>query len=152
MDSYALHLAMAALVGASFVAVSAYYMHRKTLSQLLEFARKVGQESGSDSEREAHSQGYRKVERRRRGRKSAASHRRSSAALPDVNGMPDGGYHLENGLEKKLNGPLPVEDGGVLQQQQQQRSSSAAGFTIPAGLPRLQTLPEGMLLSDFSPE
>ncbi|CAN6469809.1 unnamed protein product [Victoria cruziana] len=143
MDSYALHLAMAALVGASFVAVSAYYMHRKTLSQLLEFARKVGQESGSDSEREAHSQGYRKVERRRRGRKSAASHRRSSAALPDVNGMPDGGYHLENGLEKKLNGPLPVEDGGVLQQQQQQRSSSAAGFTIPAGLPRLQTLPEG---------
>ncbi|ONM61046.1 AMP deaminase [Zea mays] len=40
MDSpYALHLAIAALVGASFAAASAYYMHRKTLDQLLRFAR-----------------------------------------------------------------------------------------------------------------
>jgi AMP deaminase len=40
MDSpYALHLAVAALVGASFAAASAYYMHRKTLDQLLRFAR-----------------------------------------------------------------------------------------------------------------
>ena len=40
MDSpYALHLAVAALVGASFAAASAYYMHRKTLEQLLRFAR-----------------------------------------------------------------------------------------------------------------
>jgi len=36
---YALHLALAALVGASFAAASAYYMHRKTLDQLLRFAR-----------------------------------------------------------------------------------------------------------------
>ncbi|KAL0316412.1 UNVERIFIED_CONTAM: AMP deaminase [Sesamum radiatum] len=41
MDAYSLHLAMAALFGASFVAVSAYYMHRKTLNQLLEFAKAV---------------------------------------------------------------------------------------------------------------
>ncbi|WOL16294.1 AMP deaminase-like [Canna indica] len=41
MDAYALHLAMAALVGASFVAVSAYYMHHKTLNQLLEVARAI---------------------------------------------------------------------------------------------------------------
>lgn len=38
MDTYAMHLAMAALVGASVVAVSAFYMHRKTLNQLLELA------------------------------------------------------------------------------------------------------------------
>ncbi|XP_071738478.1 probable AMP deaminase [Rutidosis leptorrhynchoides] len=44
MDDYALHLAMAALFGASFVAVSAYYMHRKTLNQLLEFAKTVEKE------------------------------------------------------------------------------------------------------------
>nr|CAB3459059.1 unnamed protein product [Digitaria exilis] len=42
MDSpYALHLAVAALVGASFAAASAYYMHRKTLDQLLRFARSL---------------------------------------------------------------------------------------------------------------
>ncbi|KAI4968405.1 hypothetical protein ZWY2020_058060 [Hordeum vulgare] len=39
--SYALHLAVAALVGASFAAASAYYMHRKTLDQLLRFARSL---------------------------------------------------------------------------------------------------------------
>lgn len=40
-----MHLAMAALVGASFVAVSAYYMHRKTLDQLLEFAKTFEKDS-----------------------------------------------------------------------------------------------------------
>ncbi|KAL6657256.1 hypothetical protein ACP70R_005036 [Stipagrostis hirtigluma subsp. patula] len=40
-SSYALHLAVAALVGASFAAASAYYMHRKTLDQLLRFARSL---------------------------------------------------------------------------------------------------------------
>lgn len=39
--SYALHLAVAALVGASFAAASAYYMHRKTLDHLLRFARSL---------------------------------------------------------------------------------------------------------------
>uniref|UniRef100_A0A0E0LQ51 AMP deaminase n=1 Tax=Oryza punctata TaxID=4537 RepID=A0A0E0LQ51_ORYPU len=42
MDStYALHLAVATLLGASFAAASAYYMHRKTLDQLLRFARSL---------------------------------------------------------------------------------------------------------------
>jgi AMP deaminase len=36
MDAYALHLAV--------VAVSAYFMHRKTLTQLLEFAKTVERE------------------------------------------------------------------------------------------------------------
>ena len=43
-SSYALHLAVAALVGASFAAASAYYMHRKTLDQLLRFARSLDRE------------------------------------------------------------------------------------------------------------
>ncbi|THF95627.1 hypothetical protein TEA_015237 [Camellia sinensis var. sinensis] len=51
MDTYAVHLAMAALVGASFVAVSAYYMHRKTLNQLLEFAKSVERESDETTPR-----------------------------------------------------------------------------------------------------
>jgi hypothetical protein len=40
-NAYTLHLAVAALVGASFAAASAYYMHRKTLDQLLRFARSL---------------------------------------------------------------------------------------------------------------
>ncbi|PIA32337.1 hypothetical protein AQUCO_04500143v1 [Aquilegia coerulea] len=45
MESYyGIHMAMAALVGASFVAVSAYYMHRKTLTQLLDFAKTIEQQ------------------------------------------------------------------------------------------------------------
>uniref|UniRef100_A0A0D9X393 AMP deaminase n=1 Tax=Leersia perrieri TaxID=77586 RepID=A0A0D9X393_9ORYZ len=43
MDSstYAFHLAVATLVGASFAAASAYYMHRKTLDHLQRFARSL---------------------------------------------------------------------------------------------------------------
>ncbi|GAU39898.1 hypothetical protein TSUD_04900, partial [Trifolium subterraneum] len=41
MDCYFLHLAMAALVGAFAVVISAYFLHLKTLLQLLHFARIV---------------------------------------------------------------------------------------------------------------
>jgi hypothetical protein len=41
MDSYPIHLALAALLGASFAAISAYYMHHKTLSQLIEFTQSI---------------------------------------------------------------------------------------------------------------
>ncbi|GJN33504.1 hypothetical protein PR202_gb22113 [Eleusine coracana subsp. coracana] len=44
-SSYTLHLAVAALVGASFAAASAYYMHRKTLDQLLRFARSIDRDT-----------------------------------------------------------------------------------------------------------
>ncbi|CAJ2675432.1 unnamed protein product [Trifolium pratense] len=44
MDCYFLHLAMAALVGAFAVVISAYFLHRKTLLQLLDFARIVAEE------------------------------------------------------------------------------------------------------------
>ncbi|KAK1283716.1 putative AMP deaminase [Acorus calamus] len=55
MDAYALHLAMAALVGASFMAVSAYYMHRKTLTEILDFARSIDRDRDArgDSDDEA---------------------------------------------------------------------------------------------------
>lgn len=44
MDIYVLHLAMAALIGALVVAVSVYYMDRKTLAQLLEFAKTMNRD------------------------------------------------------------------------------------------------------------
>ncbi|KAL6336496.1 hypothetical protein AAG906_022437 [Vitis piasezkii] len=129
MDSYAIHLAVAALVGASFVAVSAYYMHRKTLAQLLEFAKTVERER----EREENSDGvglgdspqhFRKYGEKRRShssgrRKGSGYNKRGSSSLPDVtaiSGVGDG--------EDRRNGEFSVDG-------------------IPVGLPRLHTLPEG---------
>ncbi|OMO97581.1 hypothetical protein COLO4_14507 [Corchorus olitorius] len=109
---------MAALVGASLVAVSAYYMHRKTLSQLLEFAKTVERERDeiSDGESPQHSKKRRGHHSRRRGN---GYYRRGSASLPDVT-MMSGGIDGE----EKRNGPIHVDG-------------------IPPGLPRLHTLPEG---------
>lgn len=126
MDAYALHLAVAALVGASVVAVSAYYMHRKTLNQLLEFAKTVERErdENSDIESPRHLK-KRRAHSRRRGN---GYYRRGSASLPDVTAISVG----IDGVEERRNGPLHVDG-------------------IPPGLPRLHTLPEGMALSDCSP-
>ena len=132
MDSYAVHLSMAALVGASFVAVSAYFMHRKTLSQLLEFAKAVEREreredAGDDSPQ--HLKKYAAEKRRGHGRrKGSGYYRRASASLPDVTAA-SGDI---DGCERR-NGPVHVDG-------------------IPAGLPRLHTLPEGMYMSNSSPE
>lgn len=127
MDAHAVHLALAALVGASVVAVSAYYMHRKTLAQLLEFARTVEREIdgggvGSDAESPPVHLKKRRGSSRRRGN---GGYRRGSASLPDVTAI-SGGFDGE----EKRNGPVHVED-------------------IPAGLPRLHTLREGMVLVKF---
>ncbi|XP_020522307.1 AMP deaminase [Amborella trichopoda] len=82
MENYSLHLAVAALVGASFVAVSAYYMHKKTLAQLLEFARQVEKEAEVEAERQMHHDNEGK--RRRHGRKDIGAYCRASASLPNV--------------------------------------------------------------------
>lgn len=141
MDAYALQLAMAALVGASFVAVSAYFMHRKTLTQLLEFTKAVERERGRDGagedagDRPDSSDRRRSHQHHRRRTSSAAGYYRgASASLPDVSSMAAAAAEKE---ERQPNGPLSSED---------------RNLSIPAGLPRLQTLPEGMNLSDFSPE
>lgn len=117
MDNYTLHLAMAALFGASFVAVSAYYMHRKTLSQLLEFAKcleKDGEgENGGQQVSPSHLKDL-------RSRKNTGAYRRASASLPDVTAI----SRDVDGVDKR-NGVFPV-----------------AG--IPDGLPRLRNLSEGI--------
>ncbi|XVF55071.1 hypothetical protein PTKIN_Ptkin06aG0007200 [Pterospermum kingtungense] len=121
MDTYTVHLAMAALVGASVVAVSAYYMHRKTLSQLLEFAKTVERER--DRDREISDGESPKYSKKRRGhhsrRKGSGYNRRGSASLPDVTVISSG---IDG--EEKRNGPIHVDG-------------------IPPGLPTLHTLPEG---------
>ncbi|CAM8927278.1 unnamed protein product [Rhodiola kirilowii] len=123
MDFYALHLAMAALVGASFVAVSAYYMHMKTLAQLLEFAKtmeKEGEQVDDDDQQCADPlQLYKKRAVKRRIQRQPAAYRRGSASFPDMSDI----GRLEDGDDMR-NGGLAVDG-------------------IPAGLPRLQMASEG---------
>ncbi|KAL6528600.1 hypothetical protein OROMI_029245 [Orobanche minor] len=127
MDAYSVHLAMAALFGASFVAVSAYYMHRKTLNQLLEFAKKIerdrdhlvaGEDGGDAAEH------VKKHPTRRRGKCSGGYYQRSSASLPDVTTFSGGGGGGVCALEDEISSLVRVD-------------------AIPLGLPRLRTLPEG---------
>ncbi|XP_061963749.1 AMP deaminase-like isoform X2 [Populus nigra] len=125
MDAYALHLAMAALVGASFVAVSAYYMHRKTLTQLLEFAKTVERERERDDNSDGGGSSPQNLKKRRsHGRRKGSNGHydtRGSASLPDVTAISGGGIDGE----EKRNGQVLYVEG------------------IPAGLPRLHTLLEG---------
>ncbi|XVF08298.1 hypothetical protein REPUB_Repub06bG0214600 [Reevesia pubescens] len=121
MDTYTVHIAMAALVGASLVAVSAYYMHRKTLSQLLEFAKTVEKERErgeemSEGESPQHSKKRLGHHSRRKGN---GYYRCVSSSLPDVTVISGG---IDG--EEKRNGPIHVD--GIL-----------------PDLPRLHTLPEG---------
>lgn len=134
MDAYSLHLAMAALFGASFVAVSAYYMHRKTLNQLLEFAKAIERDKDDLAAEDVggdEAEQLKKYPTRRRRRGNGGYNRRGSTSLPDVTTFSCGGGVAE--VEEKRNGPVHVD-------------------SIPAGLPRLHTLPEGMRMSDFSLE
>lgn len=121
MDAYTLHIAMAALVGASFVAVSAYYMHRKTLTQLLEFAKTVERDREREDGEDDSPQHLKKYNEKRRNhgrRKGTGYNRRASSSFPDVTTI----YAVDE--EERRNGTLPVDG-------------------IPDGLPRLHMLPEG---------
>ncbi|KAK4359352.1 hypothetical protein RND71_021581 [Anisodus tanguticus] len=91
MDAYAVHLAMAALVGASVVAVSAYYMHRKTLNQLLEFAKTIDKDRDTPDDVTP--------EGKRRSCSRNGYYRRSSGSFPDVTTANSG----------DVNGPLHVD-------------------------------------------
>ncbi|KAH8505955.1 hypothetical protein H0E87_012969 [Populus deltoides] len=116
---------MAALVGASFVAVSAYYMHRKTLTQLLEFAKTVERERERDDSSDGGGSSPQNLKKSRSHgqRKGSNGHynKRGSASLPDVTAISGGGIDGE----EKRNGQVLYVEG------------------IPAGLPRLHTLLEG---------
>lgn len=130
MDTYTMHLAMAALVGASFVAISAYYMHKKTLTQLLEFAKTVEREREREENSDGDSPQHLKKRRGHGRRKGNGYYRRGSASLPDVTTISGG---IDAAEDRRANGPVHVEG-------------------IPPGLPRLHMLREGMALLEFSPE
>lgn len=163
MDAYAAHLAMAALVGASIVAVSAYFVHRKALAQVLEFAREerdrgremsrfggaLEEEGIFDGDREelvAERYKRRNHQQRSSRRKVAGHSRRGSASLPDVTAVIRGqDDDLEEEVERRaeMNGPLSAFSA---------TKPEMNGLGSPPGLPRLHTLPEGIYeFSDFTP-
>ncbi|XP_054783211.1 AMP deaminase-like isoform X1 [Prosopis cineraria] len=119
MDTYALHLAAAALVGASVVALSAYYMHRKTLTQLLEFAKTVDKNREKDDVSAGDSTQHFMKRRSHARRKGSGYYRRDSGSLNDVMAISGG----KDGEEKR-NGPMLVNG-------------------IPDGLPSLHMVHEG---------
>ncbi|XP_075510261.1 AMP deaminase-like isoform X2 [Primulina tabacum] len=124
MDTYSLNLAMAAFFGASVVAVSAYYMHRKTLNQLLEFAKAIerDRDDGAVQEEEEGDsvQHLKKYPSRTRRKARDGCYRRDSASMPDVTSFSGGG----GGQVDQRNGPLYVD-------------------AVPGGLPGLYMVPEG---------
>ncbi|CAK8541968.1 unnamed protein product [Lathyrus sativus] len=116
MDTYVLQLAMAALVGASTVAISAYFLHRKTLLQLLEFARD-GDDDEDDEVVSAATDFPNRIPGGGRVRRKVNEYlRRGSSSLPDVTMMSEG--------EEKKNGQVTVQG-------------------IPAGLPQLHAVHQG---------
>ncbi|CAL9178729.1 unnamed protein product [Musa hybrid cultivar] len=140
MSAYALHLAMAALVGASFVAVSAYYVHRKTLAQLLELARAVDRDRDGGADGEGDGSFRRGPSPRHGGRRKGPGYYRrgaGSVSLPDVMAAVDG---EEEDVEERVQRRRPVVNGPFLGDTDE---DALRGFPIPPGLPRLQTVPEG---------
>ena len=140
-SSYKLQLAVAALVGASAAAASAYYLHCRAVAQL-----------GGDIVRS--SAAAAKSSRQRRRQRDAASKppppRRAaagSASLPDLSsiyatGGVARGYPVGVGEEYDDDdgeGVGPYGDDDAL-------AAAAACMQIPKGLPRLQVGPEGMFV------
>ena len=148
MDAYALHMAMAALVGASVVAISAYFMHRKTLEQVLEYARQEREirrgrsrnaEGFAFGEDDAHSPKAmhdRKSQRPTSRHKAAGSYRGRSPSLPDVTVAKIVDGH-ENGICAASN----VDVQGL---------DEPKNLTFPPRLPLLQIHPEGREKPYFS--
>ncbi|XP_058737048.1 AMP deaminase-like [Vicia villosa] len=126
MDTYVLQLAMAALFGASTVAISAYFLHRKTLLQLLEFARD-GDDRDEDADLVAAADDLpNRIPGGGRGRRKLNGYiRQGSSSLPDVKMMSEG--------EERRNGQVSVQG-------------------IPAGLPQLHAVHQGTPKRKITPK
>ncbi|KAK1365528.1 AMP deaminase [Heracleum sosnowskyi] len=90
MDTYAMHLAMAALVGASVVAVSAFYMHHKTLNKLLDLDKSMDKDRQEFEDDSAEYYNYSAAEKHSnhslatRRKMINGYYRRASISLSDV--------------------------------------------------------------------
>lgn len=84
MEGYALPLALAALAGASVVAVSAYYIHRRTLSDLFDFALAAIDRDPPDDDAAAADDHRRRPRPNPRSRSRSRPRSRSAASLHDL--------------------------------------------------------------------
>ncbi|KAI3441405.1 uncharacterized protein J3R85_002311, partial [Psidium guajava] len=126
MTTYKFHLAMAALAGASFVAISTYYMHRKTVIEFLDFINTVGRVKLKEVAGSETCSLPRLKRRRSNGRRKLKELRRTMMSPPIVDAC-------------------EVDDGvGKLKS-----SDRIEGIPIRNSKPH--ALSEGMAMSDFSP-
>ncbi|KAJ6845737.1 AMP deaminase-like [Iris pallida] len=126
--SYTFHLAIAALVGASLVAVSGYYIHRKTLTQLLDFARAVERQRNNQERVEDYEEKNKEHLQQKRRRKGHCS--RGSDSPPDSTAAAEA---------DDREAAVPAAANGLF-----------ADLPIPPGLPRLHTNRQGKKESAFA--
>ena len=128
--SLTLHLVMAALVRASVVAASPYYVHRRTVNQLLELKHRIEEEQKAESEH-----------KKRRRRHHSKNYGQNSSSMPEfaaVRGL------LESNTAEHQKKLSSCEGGnGIVDQR---RGSSTNLTMIPSGLPRVQMQREGTFL------
>ncbi|XP_072979716.1 uncharacterized protein [Typha angustifolia] len=124
MDSYTLHVAVAALLGASFAGISAYYMHSQTLSQLLDFARAVETDRDRDFLRRSRRDGSGGDDAATFKRPPRRSFRRREVSAADLE------------VERKVE-EWPVMINGMALEPTvvEERSRS---LPVPSGFPRIQ--------------
>lgn len=127
MTTYRFHLAMAALAGASFVAVSTYYMHQKTVIEFLGFINTLGRVKLREAAGPETCSPPRQRRRRSSGRRKLRELRRTVSSPPVVDAR-------------------DIDDGAG------RPKSSDRVEGIPIRNSKLHTLSEGMAMSDFSPE
>ncbi|KAL3717026.1 hypothetical protein ACJRO7_008583 [Eucalyptus globulus] len=127
MATYRLHLAMAALAGASVVAVSTYYMHQKTVIEFLGFINTVGREK------------YKEVAGSETGLPARPKRRRSN------------GRRKLKELRRTMSSP-PIVDAHEIDHRVGKPKSSDRVEGIPIKNSKLHAFSEVMAMSDFSPE
>ncbi|KAF8032039.1 hypothetical protein BT93_D1059 [Corymbia citriodora subsp. variegata] len=127
MTTYKFHLAIAALAGASLVAVSTYYMHQKTVIEFLDFINTSGRVKLKEVAGPETCSRPRPKRRRSNSRRKLKEMRRTMSSPPVVDAC-----EIDDGA-RKSKGSDRVEG-------------------IPIMNSKLHALSEGMAMSDFSPE
>lgn len=168
MDEYAVHLAIAAIAGASVVAISAYFMHRKTLAQILEFARSMEKERDRVKEKDAkenstlleesagNAGGMYHYKRRNHLSRRRIAIGRTSASLPDVTVARK--MNGTEGEERGIGSDAEVVSTEMVFKDDDDDDDYYKGMGVPPGLPKVQTFPKGttfklqLMVRDFTPE
>ncbi|KAH9310169.1 hypothetical protein KI387_038080, partial [Taxus chinensis] len=140
--SRALHLLMAALAGATVVAASAYYMHKRALDQLLEIQRRNDEEKWEDDVEEDEEAAEQSKRRRLHNHSLRGGYNKTSSSMPNFATAAAEELEYYANIEKKIscNHCSISEQNG---EAENKRGSFGNLTVIPSGLPRLQTRREG---------